>query len=114
MQGLLIESGYNVTVTSSLANALFGIIKQTAQVVLVGTRFDNLAATDIIPLLKQCNHNLSIIFVSAETSLPFLRKLRSEGIFYHTLKPQSFEDREELRQVVRCAFETVEKSGGTR
>jgi hypothetical protein len=39
-----------------------------------------------------------------------LRKLRTEGIFYHALKPVDAEDREEIRQAVACAFKNIEKT----
>ena len=105
MAELFIEAGYDVIVTTSAANALNGILKKTAQVVLLGSGFDNLTAADLIPLLKRCNSKLSIILVATDASLPLIRKLRSEGIFYHALKPVSGEDREEIRQVVQCAFQ---------
>jgi DNA-binding NtrC family response regulator len=107
MAEFFIEAGYNVIVTNSAANALYGILKKTAQVVLLGTKFDELTAADLIPLLKQCNRNLTIILVAANPSLPLIRKLRNEGIFYHALKPVNAEDREELRQAVQCAFESL-------
>ncbi|MBT1074997.1 response regulator [Geobacter grbiciae] len=104
---LFIEAGYNVTVTNSAANALYGILKKTAQVVVIGSEFDNFKAGDLIPLLKQCDRNVTIILVSDEDSLPVMRKLRKEGIFYHALKPVKPEDKEEIRQAVRCAFENL-------
>jgi DNA-binding NtrC family response regulator len=107
MADMFIEAGYNVIVTNSVANALYGILKKTAQVVLLGTKFDELTAADLIPLLKQCNRKLTIILVAADTSLPLIRKLRAEGIFYHALKPVDAEDREEIRQAVHCAFENL-------
>lgn len=107
MADLFIEAGYNVMVTNSAANVLYGILKKTAQVVLLSSEFDELTATDLIPLLKKCNRNLTIILVSNEMSLPLIRKLRKEGIFYHALKPVKPEDREEIRQAVKCAFETM-------
>ena len=107
MADMFIEAGYNVIVTTSAADALHGILKKTAQVVLLGSEFDELTASDLIPLLKQCNRDLTVIFVSADASLPVMRKLRNEGIFYHALKPVNPEDREEIRQVVRCAFENM-------
>ncbi len=105
MADIFIEAGYNVTVTNSVATALNGILKKTAQVVLISSEFDELTATDLIPLLKKCNRDLTIILVSNEMSLPLIRKLRKEGIFYHALKPVKPEDREEIRQAVECAFE---------
>jgi DNA-binding NtrC family response regulator len=107
MADLFIEEGYNVIVTSSAANALHGILKKTAQVVLVGSDFDDLAATELVPLLKKCNPDLTVILVSGEKSPAFIRKLRREGIFYHALKPLDAEDRDEIRQAVHCAFDKV-------
>lgn len=107
MASMFIELGYNVIVTNSVESALSGILKKTAQVVLLGTKFDELSAAELIPLLKQCNRKVTIILIAADTSLPLTRKLRSEGIFYHALKPVNAEDREEILQAVQCAFESV-------
>jgi len=104
---LLIEEGYDVTVTSSAAQALYDILKKSAQVVLLGEEFDDLAAADLIPLLKQCKKDLSIILVSGEVPLPMMRKVRKEGIFYHALRPLGAEGREEIRQAVRCALASL-------
>ena len=105
MADLCIEAGYNVTVSTSAAGVLNGILKKTARVILLGSSFDELAAVELIPLLKKCCRNLTIILVSNEASLPIIRKLRNEGIYYHLLKPVLPEDREELIQVVACAFQ---------
>lgn len=109
---LLIEAGYEVTVMNSAANAVEGILKMAAQVVILGSEFDNLAAGDLVPLLKQCNRNLSIILVAAEASLPVSRKLRKQGIFYQAFRPVHQEDREELCQAVKCAFATIDREQG--
>ena len=113
MAELFIEAGYNVIVTNSAANALAGILKNNAQVVLLGSEFDELSAADLIPLLKQCNRKLTIILISADTSLPLIRKMRSEGIFYHALKPINGEDKEEIREAVKCAFESLRNQPGS-
>ena len=105
MADQLINEGYQVTVTNSVAGVLYGTLKKTAKVVLLSTRFDELAATELIPILKQCNRHLKIILVASELPLALLRKARSEGIFYHALKTGQPEDEEELREAVRCAFE---------
>jgi DNA-binding NtrC family response regulator len=114
MAAMFIESGYNVVVTNSVANALSGILKKTAQVVILGSKFDELSAVELVPILKQCNRKLSIILVTADTSLPLIRKMRSEGIFYHALKPVNAEDREEIRQAVQCAFESIRLQTGVK
>ncbi len=113
MADLFIDAGYQVTVTNSAAGVLYGTLKKTAQVVLLSTKFDELLATDLIPLLKQCNRNLSIILVASELPLALIRKARSEGIFYHALKPTKSCDEEELRQAVRCAFEKLTQNPAT-
>lgn len=107
MAELLIEAGYNVTVTNSAADALYGILKQTAQVVLLSGEFDDLTAVDLIPLMKRCNRNLTIILVADEVPLQQIRRVRREGIFYHALRPVGTDDREEIRQAVQCAFDTM-------
>jgi DNA-binding NtrC family response regulator len=107
MADLFIDAGYQVTVTNSAAGVLYGTLKKTAQVVLLSPKFDELLATDLIPLLKQCNRNLSIILVASELPLALIRKARSEGIFYHALKPTKSGDEEELRQAVKCAFKKM-------
>ncbi|MCJ7499775.1 response regulator [bacterium] len=101
------ETDYQVVAANSVDVVMRDVIKKEAQVVLLGNAFDNMPAGDLIPLLKQCNQKLTIIFVSNEESLPLLRKLRGEGVFYHALKPATREDREELLQAVKCAFENV-------
>ena len=107
MAELLSEEGYSVTVTDSTADALSGILKKGAQVVLLGSEFDDVAAAELIPLLKQCNREVTIILVSNDESQPDIRRIRTEGIFYHALKPTKLEDTDEIRQAVRCAFQNI-------
>lgn len=107
MANLFIEAGYHVTVTDSAAKALYDVLKKTAQVVILSTEFDELQAADLIPLLKRCNRDLTVILVTGELPLPVVRRLRKEGIFYHALKPTQPEDGEEIRQAVRCAFDNL-------
>ena len=107
MAALFIEAGYHVTVTDSAANALHDVLKNTAQVVILSSEFDEVRAADLIPLLKRCNRNLNVILVTGELSLPLIRRLRREGIFYHALKPVKPDDGEEIRQAVHCAFENL-------
>ncbi|MDK9718972.1 MAG: response regulator [Trichlorobacter sp.] len=105
MTDLCIEAGYQVTVTTTTAGVLKGVLKKSSQVLLMGSSFDELAATELVPLFRKCYRNLIIILVSNESSLPVIRKLRNEGIFYHLLKPVKSEDREELKQALSCAFQ---------
>lgn len=113
MAELFSADGYEVTAPPSLAGALAGILKKTVKVVLLSTRFDEVLATELIPLLKQCNRDLSIILVASELPLALLRKARHEGIFYHALKPVQPGDEEELRQAVKCAFDKIDQHDGT-
>lgn len=107
MAEMFMEAGYEVTVSDSVASALYGVLKNTAQVVVLGSKFDELSAADIIPLLKRCNRKLPIILITADTSLGLLRKLRCEGVFYHALKPVDAEGHDEIRQAVHCAFKNL-------
>ncbi len=107
MADLFTDAGYQVTVTDSAAGVLSGSLKKKAQVVLLSTRFDELLATELIPLLKQCNRDLSIILITSEAPFALIRKARSEGIFYHALEPSQPSDEDELKQAVKCAFEKM-------
>ncbi len=78
--------------------------------VLLGSEVDEMPASELIPLLKKCNKKVEIILVSGESSLPQMRKVRSEGIFYHALKSDnSPEDNEEIRQAVHSAMTSAVK-----
>lgn len=114
MANLLIKAGYDVTVTDSAVKAIQGVLKKTAQVVLLGTTLDDFTSVELIPLLKQCNRNLMIILIADDAPLPMIRKARTEGIFYHALRPAEPEDEEEIRQVVKCAMESLNRATYTR
>lgn len=106
------DTEYQVVAPNSVDLVMRDVLKKEAPVVLLGNVFDDMLAGDLIPILKKCNKNLTIILVSNEESLPLLRKLRREGIFYHALKPARKEDRDELLQAVRCAFANITGSSG--
>ena len=110
MANLLIKAGYDVMVTDSAVNAIHGVLKKTAQVVLLGTALDEFTSVELIPLLKQCNRNLMIILIADDAPLAMIRKVRTEGIFYHALRPAEPEDEEEIKQVVKCAMESLSRT----
>jgi len=114
MANLLIEAGYDVMVTDSAAKAINGVLKKTARVVLLGTELDEFTYASLIPLLKQCNRKLMIILIADDAPLPLMRKVRKEGIFYHALRPAEPEDEEEIRQVVKCAMESLTRTDYAR
>lgn len=101
------ETEYRVVTADSVDGVMRDVLRKDARVVLLGTVFDSIPAGDLIPILKRCNRNLTIILISNEVSLPLMRKLRREGIFYHALKPVEADDREEFIQAVRCAFNSA-------
>ena len=108
LSDILLKAGYRVKMTDSAADVLSEILRKNAHVILVGSDFDeNVAAEDLIPLIKKCDRNLTIILVSDEKSLPIVRRIRQEGIFFHALKPVTAGDRDEIRQAVECAFKNV-------
>ena len=110
------QDGYQVETADSVINSLQGILDKTIQVVVLGGLFDESQVAKFVPLLKKCNRNLSIILVSDEIPLDLLRRIRKEGIFYHALRPVEGESWDEIRQVVKCAFENYQarQSGGCK
>jgi DNA-binding NtrC family response regulator len=99
------KEGYHVETTDSAVHVFSAVLEKKIPVVLLGSDFDkNVNLLDLVRLLKQCNRQLTIILVSDEESLPLVRMIREEGIFYHALKPADRNDTEEIRLAVECAF----------
>ncbi len=98
------DRGYRVHVAHSIFEILYLISAGRAAVALVGIEFDQLLATELIPLLKRFDPDLTVILLSDEESLPLLRRIRGEGIFYHALTPLDEEGARELRLAVDCAL----------
>ena len=104
MTDLCKAAGYDVTIGTSTAAVMVGLLKKTCKVVLLGSQFDELQAVELIPLLKRCCKTLPIIVVSSDFPAAATRRLRREGIFYHLLRPVLPEDYEELQQAIACAL----------
>ena len=98
-------AGYAVATTDSAVNVMCDILKKHVPVLLLGGDFDKkIGLPHLLHLLKKCNRHLAVILVSDEATLPMVRTIRQEGIFYHALRPVTEEDREEIKQAVECAF----------
>lgn len=99
------QAGYQVETTDSAVHVMCNILKKQIPVVLMGSDFDKkIGMLELLQLLKRCNRHLAVILVSDEASLPLVRQIRQEGIFYHALRPVTPADREEIKQAVECAF----------
>jgi DNA-binding NtrC family response regulator len=55
---IFIDEGYHVTITDSVASAVCSILKKTAQVVVLGSKCDDLMAADLVSIMRQCNKNV--------------------------------------------------------
>jgi len=101
---------YQVIQADSVANALEGILNKEIQVVVIDGHYNEQNVTKLIPLLKKCNRNISIILVSEEMPLELERRIRKEGIFYHALRTVGEENHEEICQAVAYAFRKYEEN----
>jgi len=103
--------GYRVEATDSAVHALSTVLARKPSVVLLGSDFDKLIKIqDLVHLLRKYHQQLAIILISNMESLPLIRTLRQEGIYYHALKPVDPEDIEVIRLAVKCAFDKLESS----
>lgn len=114
LASLFDEKTYNVTLADSVANSLEGIIAKEIQVVVIDGDYDEQNIAKLIPLLKKCNRNISIIMVSDEMPIELVRRIRKEGIFYHALKTADEENYEEIYQAVSYAFKEYAENTKTR
>lgn len=104
LASLFDQNEYQITMADSVANALEGIINKEIQVVVIDGHYDEQNIVKLIPLLKKCNRNISIILVSDGMPMELERRIRKEGIFYHALKTAGEDNGEEIRQAVIYAF----------
>ncbi len=105
---------YQITMADSVANSLEGIIAKEIQVVVIDGDYDEHNIAKLIPLLKKCNRNISIIMVSDEMPIDLMRRIRKEGIFYHALKTADDENYEEIHQAVCYAFKEYAENTMTK
>lgn len=106
----LTGAGYHVETTTSTVHVISNILKKKTPVILLGSDFDNkIDLVDLVRLLKKCNQHLAVILVSDESSLPVVKKIRQEGIFYYAMRPIDAEDRDEIQQAAICAIDAVER-----
>ena len=105
---------YQVMQSDSVANALEGILNKEIQVVVIDGHYNEQNVAKLIPLLKKCNRNISIILVSEEMPLELERRIRKEGIFYHALRTAGEENNDEICQAVAYAFRKYEENTTTQ
>lgn len=101
---------YQVIQADNVANALEGIINKEIQVVVIDGDYNQQNVAKLIPLMKKCNRNISIVLVSDEMPLDLVRRIRKEGIFYHALRDAGEDNSEEIYQAVCYAFKKYEEN----
>lgn len=104
VSNLLLQAGYDVTATDSVADALNDTLRKNAGVIILGDNCDEISALEIVPLLKQCNRRIPIILLSSFQPLSMLRNIRKQGIFYHARKSFDPEAGQELIDAVQSAL----------
>lgn len=99
------DAGYHVETTNSAVRVISNILEKQTPVVLLGSDFDKkINLLELVRLLKKCNRHLAVILVSDEASLPIVKRIRKEGIFYYAMRPVTPEDANEIKQAVECAL----------
>lgn len=99
------DAGYHVETTNSAVRVISSILEKQTPVVLLGSDFDKkINLLELVRLLKKCNRHLAVILVSDEASLPIVKRIRKEGIFYYAMRPVTPEDTNEIKQAVECAL----------
>jgi DNA-binding NtrC family response regulator len=103
-----IDAGYHVETTNSAVHVISTILEKQTPVVLLGSDFDNkINLLELVRLLKKCNRHLAVILVSDKASLPVVKRIRAEGIFYYALRPVNPERLNELKHAVESAFKAA-------
>ena len=98
------EAGYQVETTNSAVRVISSILQKQTPVVLLGSDFDKkIDLLEMVRLLKKCNRHLAVILVSDEASLPVVKRIRKEEIFYYAMRSGTPEDTNEIDFALRAA-----------
>ena len=82
------DAGYHVETTNSTVHVISNILEKQTPVVLLGSDFDKkINLLELVRFLKKCNRHLAVILVSDEASLPMVKRIRKEGVYYYALRP---------------------------
>lgn len=99
------DSHFEVTSTPSAAYTIAKIVQGNKPIIIVGDTFEEqISAAQVIALLRRVDKHLKIILISDNASLETLKKIREDGIYYHSLKPRNIQDNEELLTVIQHAL----------
>ncbi len=99
------RAGYRTLTADSMPQLLGSLLEERSPVLLLASDFNpDLAPSDLLRLVKQCNRHLQVILFSDQMTLASTRKVREQGIFYHALRPASADDTEELVLAVESAL----------
>ena len=110
LANLFKNDDYQVVTTDSVANSLEAIINKEIQVVVLDGFYDEHNVAKLVPQLKKCNRNISIILVTDDMPLNLVKKIRQEGIFYHALRPTADDHFMEIQEAVVFAFKKYEET----
>lgn len=108
LAGMFDPDDYRVIQADNVANALEGIINKEVQVVVIDGDCNQQHVAKLIPLMKKCNRNISIVLVTDDMPLELVRRIRKEGIFYHAMRNAADDNVEEIYQAVCYAFKKYE------
>lgn len=110
LAGCFDSEEYRVVEADNVANALEVIINKEVQVVVIDGDCNYQHVAKLIPLMKKCNRNISIVLVTDDMPLDLVRRIRKEGIFYHALRSDGEDNSEEIFQAVCYAFKKYEEN----
>jgi len=99
-------TGCRVETAKGLSDLVRSVRGGAVDVVILDDEMEGVKACELVPLIKKVNGTVQVIVISSEESLGPVRRLRGTGIFYQAMKPA---DLEEIRSVVECAFDKIER-----
>ncbi|MEJ2199483.1 MAG: hypothetical protein P8X63_00485 [Desulfuromonadaceae bacterium] len=109
MAEFFVAQGYQVETTDSAAQVLCNILEKKAPVLVLGSDFDKKVAPDnLVHLLKKCNRNLAILFVSDVQAAPHDLSAE-EPCFAPAAKPKVTHEIEEIQHAIEGALNAFKK-----
>lgn len=101
---MLSANAHHVETTGSAAELMQALLRGRFSVVVLGDGLEEgLSVAVLVRLLKSCNPDVTIILLADEIPQAEARRIRQQGIFYHSNRPACGPGWDELQLAVACA-----------
>jgi len=87
LEEMLCAEDYQIEVAQSAGELIQQLLCRRFESVVLSTAITGINLLEVIPIIKRINRNISIIVIADYSSLETEREVRTQNIFYYSVKP---------------------------